>query len=186
LNPRAPEACTVCGIGEAVRQGLRAKLGSLRKVIGVPWHHACLKARPKGQRMRTWFVFASLVFAVACGKGKDSEKSEPATTAPAPATTAPSSGDAVAKAQEIFTQRCVPCHGSTGIGDGPASASLDPKPRAFSDPAWQASVTDEHIEKIIKFGGAAVGKSVAMPPNPDLNDPAVITELRKIVRGFKK
>ena len=60
-------------------------------------------------------------------------------------------------------------------------------PRNFSDPAWQKSVTDEHIETIIKYGGAAVGKSPAMPANPDLNSkPQVVTELRLIVRGFGK
>lgn len=137
--------------------------------------------------MRIWFVFATLVFAVACGK-KESPPEESASKTSEPASPGAAGGgaEAVAKAQEVFTQRCVPCHGSTGAGDGAASASLDPKPRAFSDPAWQSSVTDEHIEKIIKFGGAAVGKSVAMPPNPDLNDPAVLAELRKIVRTFKK
>jgi mono/diheme cytochrome c family protein len=136
--------------------------------------------------MRICFVLAPLILAAACGKGGE-ERSEPA-TAPAgsAAPAAGGGGDAVAKAQEIFTTRCVPCHGTTGTGDGPASASLDPKPRAFGDPAWQASVTDEHIMKIIRYGGAAVGKSVAMPPNPDLTDQAVIEQLKNVVRSFKK
>jgi hypothetical protein len=29
-------------------------------------------------------------------------------------------------------------------------------------------VTDEHLEKIVMYGGAAVGKSPSMPGNPDL------------------
>lgn len=91
----------------------------------------------------------------------------------------------VAKGKEIFAQRCVPCHGASGAGDGPASASLDPKPRRFTDPAWQDQVTDEYIEKIVKMGGAAVGKSAAMPGNPDLSDPTVVAGLRTVVRGFK-
>lgn len=90
----------------------------------------------------------------------------------------------VAKGKEIFAQRCVPCHGTSGAGDGPASASLTPKPRAFADPEWQRQVSDEYIEKIVKLGGAAVGKSAAMPSNPDLNDPNVIAGLRTVVRGF--
>jgi len=40
--------------------------------------------------------------------------------------------------------------------------------------------------KIIKFGGAAVGKSAAMPNNPDLNDQAVISALKDVVRSFDK
>ena len=95
-------------------------------------------------------------------------------------------GDPKAQAQEIFANRCTPCHGPSGKGDGPASKGLTPPPRNFGDPAWQASVTDDHIEKIIKFGGAAVGKSPAMPANPDLMaKPQVVTELKNIVRGFK-
>lgn len=102
---------------------------------------------------------------------------------PAPAQ---SGGDPKAQAQEIFANRCTPCHGPSGKGDGPASKGLTPPPRNFGDPAWQDSVTDDHIEKIIKFGGAAVGKSPAMPANPDLMaKPQVVTELKNIVRGFK-
>jgi mono/diheme cytochrome c family protein len=94
-------------------------------------------------------------------------------------------GDAKAQAQDIFKNRCTPCHGAAGKGDGAASAGLTPKPRDFSDPAWQKSVTDDHIEKIIKFGGAAVGKSPAMPANPDLmSKPQVVTELKNVVRGL--
>jgi hypothetical protein len=62
-----------------------------------------------------------------------------------------------------------------------------PKPRAFADADWQAAVTDDHIKKIILEGGPAVGKSPAMPPNPDLKGKdEVVTQLVKIVRAFKK
>lgn len=88
-----------------------------------------------------------------------------------------------AEATQIFAGRCTTCHGATGRGDGPASAGLTPRPRDFSDKSWQQSVTDEHIEKIIQLGGAAVGKNAAMPPNPDLTaKPAVIAALREHVR----
>ena len=86
------------------------------------------------------------------------------------------------EAQDIFSGRCTPCHGPQGKGDGPASAGLNPKPANFSDPAWQKSVTDEHIEKIISYGGGAVGKSPAMPPNPDIADKPVVKALRKHIR----
>lgn len=136
-----------------------------------------------------------LVAAAACSKTPaTADKSEPpigkpaATTpqptAPTPPTPSAPSADATAKAKEIFGQRCTPCHGPAGAGDGPASASLNPHPRNFTDKEWQKSVTDEHIEQIIKFGGAAVGKSPAMPGNPDLTDPAVISALRGVIRGF--
>jgi mono/diheme cytochrome c family protein len=105
----------------------------------------------------------------------------PAATPPA----GPSAAD-IKEADEIFAGRCTPCHGPKGRGDGPASAGLTPKPRNFTDPAWQTKVTDEHIEKIVLYGGAAVGKSPAMPPNPDLEQhPGLIKGLRAHIRGLK-
>ena len=89
------------------------------------------------------------------------------------------------EATAIYDSRCVMCHGPKGKGDGPVGATLNPKPRDLGDPAWQKSVTDEHIEKIILEGGAAVGKSPLMPANPDLKDkPDVVKTLRMMVRTF--
>lgn len=106
---------------------------------------------------------------------------------PAPAAAAPSAADDEAAAKELFATRCTPCHGPQGAGDGPASAGLTPKPRNFTDPEWQKSVTDEHIEKIIVYGGAAVQKSPAMPPNPDLDaKQGVVKALRAHIRSLKK
>jgi len=94
-------------------------------------------------------------------------------------------GAAMKEAQEIFSTRCSVCHGASGKGDGPGSAALNPKPRNFTDAAWQKSVSDEYIEKIIQFGGMAVGKSATMPGNPDLTaKPDVVKGLRATVRGL--
>ena len=35
------------------------------------------------------------------------------------------------KGEQLFKVDCSPCHGLGGKGDGPASASLNPKPRDF-------------------------------------------------------
>lgn len=136
--------------------------------------------------MRKAALISFLVLAMAaCGKPSPVDSQE----SPAPSATAANtttSADGAAKAKEIFANRCTPCHGPEGRGDGPASQSLDPKPRNFHDHTWHASVDDAHIEQTIKFGGAAVGKSPAMPGNPDLNDPVVVAELRNVIRGFDK
>lgn len=134
-----------------------------------------------------------LGLALALASGCD-DKKESSTTEAAPKA-AKAAADPAAKemtpavikeAEEVFAGRCTPCHGPTGHGDGAASAGLTPKPANFSEPAWQASVTDEHIEKAIAYGGAAVGKSAAMPPNPDLADKPVIQGLRQHIRSLKK
>jgi mono/diheme cytochrome c family protein len=95
------------------------------------------------------------------------------------------SPSAVAEAEQIFAARCTPCHGASGAGDGPASSGLTPRPRNFHDEDWQTSVSDEHLERIIQYGGAAVGRSPAMPANPDLTSkPEVVAALRAHIRDL--
>ena len=111
-------------------------------------------------------------------------KAEP-TPAPTPEPAAEPAGDPVAEAADIYKNRCTVCHGETGKGDGDGSAALDPKPRDFTLEEWQTSVTDEHLTKIIVYGGAAVGRAATMPANPDLDaKPEVVAELVKLIRGF--
>jgi len=89
------------------------------------------------------------------------------------------------RARATYQSSCRPCHGELGAGDGPGAASLNPKPRNFRDLAWQRSVKDEHIEKVILKGGASVGKSSAMPGSTFLEPtPGVVAALREHVRGF--
>jgi mono/diheme cytochrome c family protein len=127
------------------------------------------------------------LFVFGCNKGDD-KGSGTETTSTTPATTgaATAAADPGSQAKKVFKAKCVVCHGDHGAGDGPGAAALNPKPRAFSAPDWQSSVDDDHIKKIIVQGGAAVGKSAAMPGNPDLrNKPEIVDELVKIIRAFK-
>jgi cytochrome c553 len=128
-----------------------------------------------------------IVLLVACGKSSE---------APAPESGSPSQPTAPAQApnanpadeaRNTFNTLCVTCHGTSGTGDGIAAANLNPKPRNYTDRAWQASVTDDQIRQIILMGGAAVGKSPVMPASPQFKDkPQVVDELVKIVRRFGK
>jgi len=124
---------------------------------------------------------------VACTKHSSEvsvASSQPVATTPEPP--APPA-DPAAEARSLFKTKCIVCHGDHGAGDGPGAAALNPKPRAFADAAWQASVTDDQIKKTIVEGGAAVGKSSAMSANPELaNKPEELNALVKIVRDFKR
>ena len=129
-----------------------------------------------------------LAAAVACGPGSD-EGSAPAAPPAADATPAPAASAEVgrAEAEQIYTSRCVTCHGTGGAGDGPASAGLTPTPRDLRDPAWQTSVSDEHIEQIVLYGGAAGGLSPARPANPGLmSKPEGAAALRAHVRALAR
>ena len=91
------------------------------------------------------------------------------------------------EAKRTFMTVCATCHGADGSGNGPAAESLNPKPRNYTDPAWQASVTDADLKKIILEGGQAVGKSPMMPAQVQLRDkPDVVNELVMIIRGFAR
>jgi hypothetical protein len=151
-------------------------------------------------------ILAAAVLAIGCGRGD--QTAEPSGGAPPASTSAPAApapeaehgapaaeaggaegipAEAAEEASQIFASRCTPCHGESGMGNGPASKGLTPPPRNFHDKAWQASVTDEHIEQIIQYGGAAVGKSPAMPANPDLTSkPQVVAALMEKIRSFGK
>lgn len=88
-------------------------------------------------------------------------------------------------AADKFQAACALCHGATGKADGPASAGFNPKPANFADPAWQKATKDEAISKIILEGGPAVGKSPAMPPNPDLKGKdGVVAALVELIRSL--
>ena len=135
--------------------------------------------------MTTYFRSVLLMTALALGACGGDAKPAAAKASAAdhpPAAAAPTAGEARA----LFDSLCFTCHGSSGHGDGPGAGALDPKPRSFADTAWQASVTDEHIKKVIVYGGAAVGKSPMMVAQPQLkgND-KVLGGLVQIVRGFK-
>lgn len=75
---------------------------------------------------------------------------------------AQSKGDANA-GKAKYESLCAGCHGKTGKGDGPAAASLNPKPQDHSDGKIMNSLSDQYLSDIIKNGGAGMKKSPLMP-----------------------
>jgi len=64
----------------------------------------------------------------------------------------------------IYGRNCASCHGARGEGDGPLSASLQPKPAKHADGQYMNALTDAYLFKVISEGGTAVGKSSMMAP----------------------
>lgn len=83
--------------------------------------------------------------------------------APAPSE-ASSSEAAVRPAADLYSLNCASCHGPRGGGDGPLSAGLVPKPAKHADGSYMNALSNEHLFKVVKEGGAAVGKSAMMAP----------------------
>jgi len=71
---------------------------------------------------------------------------------------------------KLYQARCSPCHGPDGKAATPTAQALNPKPRDHTDGAYMNQLSNEHIAKVIKNGGPAVGKSPIMPAQTDLND----------------
>jgi mono/diheme cytochrome c family protein len=123
--------------------------------------------------MRSVAITLLLTLTVLTG-GCDKNSSQPA-------------GGQPSQAQVMFDTKCAVCHGINGAGDGPSADAFKPRPRNETDPAWQASVTDDQIREIILMGGVNLGKSPAMPSHTLLrNRPEVLDGLVKIIRGFGK
>ena len=91
--------------------------------------------------------------------------SAPAVPAPAAQETASAApGDAVARGAVHYKMLCATCHGEDGCTPGPGAAGLNPQPAKHCDGNYMNKLSDEHIFKVIKEGGASVGKSPLMAP----------------------
>lgn len=65
---------------------------------------------------------------------------------------------------ELYAANCASCHGTQGAGDGLLAAGLDPKPTNHTDGGYMNALSNDHLMKVVKEGGAAVGKSAMMAP----------------------
>lgn len=93
-------------------------------------------------------------------------------------------GGGAFSAESAFQGVCATCHGSTGEGNGPAGAALNPPPANFTDPAFWAERDRERIMTVIENGGAAVGGSSLMAPFGALYTDEQIAELADYVMSF--
>ncbi len=94
--------------------------------------------------------------------------------------------DQVAQGKATFEQYCGACHGSGGKGDGPMAAGLNPKPKNFSDKAYNRSLKDDHLVKTITEGGQAVGKSPVMPKFGGTLKPDQVKDVIAFIRSLAK
>jgi mono/diheme cytochrome c family protein len=99
---------------------------------------------------------------------------------------APVHAEDLAVAQENYVSFCVKCHGSAGLGDGPASATLKKKPRNFTNCSDMGSIPDATLFRVIHDGGGTEGLSPDMPSWSHEFDNDEIHDLIKYVRAFCK
>ena len=74
--------------------------------------------------------------------------------------------ETLAKGKAIYDANCAICHGATGLGNGAAGASLNPKPANFSTPI-HSQLPDGYWFWRLSKGGVVPpfsGAGSAMPP----------------------
>lgn len=120
---------------------------------------SALKARPFAA-FATLFALAIVSHALLVGCGGSSSNQETnaqtSSTTETPAETPPAATSGTPDGAQIYAQRCVLCHGASGMGDGPGAAGLNPKPRNHTDGSYMNAQTDEALIEVIKNGKGAM------------------------------
>ena len=99
----------------------------------------------------------------------------------------PSGAGEVWDVKEVYARVCSTCHGMDGKAATQSAQFLNPKPRNFTDKAWQASVSDEHVASVFMKGGASVGLSPTMAPFPgEFKKPEQTQAMVDYIRTFGK
>ncbi|MDQ8172700.1 MAG: c-type cytochrome, partial [Gemmatimonadota bacterium] len=94
--------------------------------------------------------------------GGDVTAGLPASPAPAPATTAPTTPPDTNGAA-LYRTWCAGCHGATGQGNGPNAKALPVPPARHADAATMSQRPDDTLYDTIDGGGAIMNRSARMP-----------------------
>jgi mono/diheme cytochrome c family protein len=152
-------------------------------------------------RLIRWTLCSAIAWAaLACGDSGQTPTAQPKPPAPPPPLEQPAPpppptaaqpaaqtpGDAVARGAVTYKQICANCHGEDGCTPGPGAAGLDPQPAKHCDGNYMNKLTDEHLFKTIKEGGASVGKSPLMAPWGGALTDAQIRDVVAFVRTLAK
>ena len=104
------------------------------------------------------------------------------------------SGLALADGQALYNSSgCGTCHGPTGMGDGPAAAAMNPKPRNFASGEFAYDTdgdgtkgSDADLLNVVKNGSAKYGGSPTMPGHAHIAEAdlkAIIAYIRSLSKN---
>ena len=64
----------------------------------------------------------------------------------------------------LYEYYCALCHGKQGNADGFNATNLKTPPTRHTDPVLMGTLSDAQVQRVIKEGGQALGRSPQMPP----------------------
>jgi mono/diheme cytochrome c family protein len=142
-----------------------------------------------------WLLCTALLLSAfvlsACGAGSSATTQPQGTPVPTPpaqyaAKTNPVANDQAAAdaGKQLFDTNCTSCHGADAKGDGPAAASLDPKPADLAD--LQSNFSDAYIFWRISEGGSMPPFNSQMPTWKSALSEDQIWQVVTYLRTFSK
>jgi mono/diheme cytochrome c family protein len=133
-------------------------------------------------------IVLSAFVLTACGgstDGASSEVTRPTTPSEFASLTNPLAGnaDAVTAGKDLYAANCASCHGDTGLGDGVAGGSLDPKPANLVTAAKET--TEGYLYYRITKGGMMDPMNSAMPAQEGLLTEEQIWQLVSYIKSLQ-
>jgi mono/diheme cytochrome c family protein len=93
-------------------------------------------------------------------------------------------GAALEAGKKLYSSNCVSCHGAEAMGDGPASNSLNPKPKPLA--IEMKSLQDDYLFWRISEGGAFAPFTSAMPAWKNVLTEDEIWQIVAFLRSLSK
>src|SRR5574340_746318 len=132
----------------------------------------------------TVLVLSSVLLAACGGGATTTELPKPPAEYAGKTNPFANSADAAAAGATLFAERCSSCHGSGAEGDGPAAASLEPKPTNLK--AAVPNLTDDYIFWRIMDGGAMDPFNSAMPSHKGILTEDQVWQLVTYLRSISQ
>jgi mono/diheme cytochrome c family protein len=86
----------------------------------------------------------------------------------------------------LYAYYCSICHGKTGERNGFNATELTTPPAMHADPVFMSKLSDADMEKVIKGGGSALGRSPQMPPWGGVFNDQEVADLVAFIRTLSK
>ena len=84
--------------------------------------------------------------------------------------------------RSLYEYYCAICHGKRGDADGFNAPNLRTPPARHTDPILMGTLSDAQVQRIIKEGGGALGRSPQMPPWGGVLKSQEIADLTAFIR----